>query len=240
MIPYKKLIFDLDDTLIDNRENIKYAFKKILEYKEEEFTEEKFFLFYEIDKKFWEDWTAGKIFLPEEYSQPLEKKIAWVRAQRFLIYFHYKISLEEAMEMSDNYIGNLREKVLPIQGAEVTLKQLSEQYEIIVATNGPLKPMKEKFKKANLLDYIDITFSAEEVGKMKPDPIFFNGIMEKVGCKDKKEYLIIGDSILSDIKGANQIGIDSCFFCRQKSEMIDKMKATYTIQKLEELLLILK
>ena len=240
MVKYKKLIFDLDDTLIDNKENIKYAFEKILEYKKEKITEEKFSSFYEIDKKFWADWTAGKIVLPAAYKESLQKKIAWVRAQRFLIYFQNQISLEEAMWMSDNYIDNLKEKVVPIQGAEDTLRKLANTYDIIVATNGPLKPMKDKLKKANLLKYIDITFSAEEVGKMKPDPIFFQGIMDKMQCSIIEEYLVIGDSIDSDIKGANQIGIDSCLFSRLEEKRNNNIKPTYQIQKLEELLEILK
>ena len=31
MKKYETIIFDLDDTLIDNHESIKYAFKKVLE-----------------------------------------------------------------------------------------------------------------------------------------------------------------------------------------------------------------
>lgn len=39
---YTTIIFDLDDTLTDNYENVKYAFKSVMNYKNEEYTEEKF------------------------------------------------------------------------------------------------------------------------------------------------------------------------------------------------------
>ena len=42
MNKYKILIFDLDDTLIDNLENVKYAFKIMIKSKNEEYNEESF------------------------------------------------------------------------------------------------------------------------------------------------------------------------------------------------------
>ena len=36
---YNTVIFDLDDTLIDNFQNVKNAFKVVLKYRNEEYTE---------------------------------------------------------------------------------------------------------------------------------------------------------------------------------------------------------
>ena len=52
MNKYKIIIFDLDDTLIDNFENVKYAFKTMVESKNELYTEKSFLRWYEIDKIF--------------------------------------------------------------------------------------------------------------------------------------------------------------------------------------------
>ena len=46
---YNTIIFDLDDTLTNDFENIKYAFKILLEYRNEKYTDEKFLNFYSID-----------------------------------------------------------------------------------------------------------------------------------------------------------------------------------------------
>ena len=62
---YKILIFDLDDTLIDNRESVKAAFRQLLEHEGATFTEEAFERWYQIDKQFWIDWQDGLIDLPE-------------------------------------------------------------------------------------------------------------------------------------------------------------------------------
>ena len=48
---YHTIIFDLDDTLTDDKENIREAFKIVMKYREENYNEEKFERFYTKDKK---------------------------------------------------------------------------------------------------------------------------------------------------------------------------------------------
>ena len=61
MNKYKIVIFDLDDTLIDNLENVKYAYTKMIETIGKKYSEDEFKKWYEIDKKFWKDWQDGLI-----------------------------------------------------------------------------------------------------------------------------------------------------------------------------------
>lgn len=74
MKKYKIIIFDLDDTLIDNMENVRYAFKKMIEECNEEYSDRDFYRWYEIDKKFWKDWQDGIIKLPEQLTIETGKK----------------------------------------------------------------------------------------------------------------------------------------------------------------------
>ena len=59
MKKYKIIIFDLDDTLIDNTENIRHAYAKMMQSVGEPYTETEFQRWYSIDHKFWEDWQEG-------------------------------------------------------------------------------------------------------------------------------------------------------------------------------------
>jgi 2-haloacid dehalogenase len=72
---YKMLLVDLDDTLIDNRENVKYAFQQLLKAKGEKYTDEHFQKRYDIDRQFWKDWQEGKITLPDPYKNEIGKKV---------------------------------------------------------------------------------------------------------------------------------------------------------------------
>lgn len=55
---YKTIIFDLDDTLTDDLENTRIAFGIAMKYKNQEFIEEDFFRFHEIDVQTWRDRSA--------------------------------------------------------------------------------------------------------------------------------------------------------------------------------------
>ena len=131
MNKYKILIFDLDDTLIDNLENVKYAFKRMIESKNEKCSNDSFRVWYKIDKQFWKDWQDGLIELPEHLKSETGKKsdefLNWLRAQRVLIYFNNEISLNEAINLNNIYMNALTENVIAIEGAYETLKYLSNK-----------------------------------------------------------------------------------------------------------------
>ena len=78
MNKYKILIFDLDDTLIDNLENVRHAFTKMIETQDEYYNDNNFKRWYKLDKQFWKDWQDGLIELPEELKNEIEylKKLA--------------------------------------------------------------------------------------------------------------------------------------------------------------------
>ena len=76
MDKYKILIFDLDDTLIDNLENVRYAYTKMIESVGEKYSEDGFKKWYEIDKNFWKDWQDGLIKLPAHLKNETGKKTA--------------------------------------------------------------------------------------------------------------------------------------------------------------------
>lgn len=128
---YKKLLFDLDNTLVDDDENRKYALEKILNQRKEQVTNEKLENFIELDNQFWRDRAEGKIKNPYKFKTN-EEKTTWVRAQRFIKYFN-NITLEEAIEINDNYINFLKEKIIPIPNSTEILKYLyDKKYELYI------------------------------------------------------------------------------------------------------------
>lgn len=208
---YKVLIFDLDDTLTNNLENVKEAFKKVIEYRKEKFTEEKFSKFYNIDLKFWSDRANGKLLTP--YEDNKEKKVEWLRANRFIKYFgENNISYEEAVKVNDIYMNGMKEKVVPRENCFEVIKYLYDKnYKIVIATNGPLIPLKIRIEKLDIFKYMDTIFSAEEIGFMKPSKEFYEALMKKSNLKVKEDILFIGDDLEKDIKGGIENGIDTCW-----------------------------
>ena len=241
MNKYKILIFDLDDTLIDNLENVRYAFTKMIGTQNEYYNENDFKRWYKLDKQFWKNWQDGLIELPEKLKNETGKKsdefLNWLRAQRVLLYYNNKISLKEAIDLNNIYMNALTENVVAIDGAYETLKYLfNKGYYIIIATNGPKIATKDKLVKIKCIDFVNEILSADMFGYMKPNKEFFEGIEKILNNYNVDEYLMIGDSLKSDVGFASICNFDSCWFNKNKEKLSSAYKPTMIINKLRELI----
>jgi len=150
-VKYKIVIFDLDDTLIDNRESVRAAFRRMLNHEGVTYTEKAYERWYQLDRQFWIDWQDGLIDLPERFKHETGKKsnefLDWVRSQRVLLYFDQSVSPERAVELNNLYMNALAEEVHAIDGAHDTLEYLAGKYKILIATNGPRIATRHKLAK---------------------------------------------------------------------------------------------
>lgn len=74
------------------------------------------------------------------------------------------------------------------------------------------------------------------MGVNKPDSRFFDIILKKIKNKDKSSILMIGDDLTTDIQGAIDVGIDSCWFNSKNRENTLGINPTFTIKSFEEIL----
>lgn len=230
---YKKILFDLDNTLIDDNENRRYAMRKILSDRKESVTEEKLEKFINLDDKYWKDRAEGKIKDPYKFKT-LEEKTTWVRAQRFMMYFN--CSFDEAVQINERYIEYLKTSIVPIKNAKEILEYLNnKKYEIYIVTNGPEKPVENKLNSINAKKYIKSVFTAEEAGYMKPHKEFFDKFFKKINTDKKDDMIIIGDELEKDVLGGIQNGIDSCWFNMKKVKNNTDIKPNFEINNLLDL-----
>ena len=121
-------------------------------------------------------------------------------------------------------------------GVNELLEQLHGNYELVVASNGPVAEQKPRLDNAGLSRYFSRFFISEAMGVNKPDKKFFDIIFENIENKDKSSILIIGDDLTSDVQGAINAGIDSCWFNKKGKENSLGIKPTFTIRSFDELL----
>ncbi len=227
---YTTIIFDLDDTLSDNRKNMQGALKKVVG---EKYSDKEFEKFNKIDQRIWKERAEGIIKNPRE-GMTKEEVTEWIRAQRFIKYFE-NITYEEAVKCNDLYVEGLKEKAEPINGALEILKYLKEKnYNIIIATNGPSDALPAKLNKLKIDKFVDLTFAADECGNMKPHTHFYEALFDKINYHNKEKMLFIGDELDKDIKGGNNFGIDTCWFNNKNEECVEYIP-TYEIHDLIEL-----
>lgn len=231
----------MDDTLIDNLENVRYAYTKMMEYKGLNYSGEGFNRWYELDKQFWLDYSAGLIIVPDEYRYNHDMFIKYIQSLRYVRYFNNEISIEEAFKINDLFLHSLKEVVIPIEGALEVLKDLSKKYKIVIATNGPKEAVYTKIDKIGCKEYVNYVFSADTTkGKVtKPSSGYFDELFKFLSCEDRSKAIIVGDSLKTDIKGGMNAEIDSCWFNRNNEELKEGYKPTYIIKNLIDILNIL-
>jgi 2-haloacid dehalogenase len=81
--------------------------------------------------------------------------------------------------------------------------------------------------------FADVVIS-EEVGVSKPDAGIFDVAFEGMGHPEKKDVLIVGDSLTSDMRGGIEYGIDTCWFNPERRPR-KGVAVRYEIRRLQEL-----
>lgn len=80
-----------------------------------------------------------------------------------------------------------------------------------------------------LYDKFDDIFISSECGCAKPDPLFFEALLEKHHL-ERSESIMIGNDYLSDIQGAYNVGLDSLYMHTAVSPEINgRLQAKYVV-----------
>ena len=232
---YKVLIFDADHTVIDYTQDERCALKKLLPRCGITPTEEVLDECNRISSEAWAG--AGLNDVHTEYIQREYHNLYHTHTKRiFEGIFRRFPSAADPVKAGAEFARLLEAPGNLCEGAEEVLSALQEKYELCIATNGMTEMQYGRLSK--LARYFSKLYISEEMGVIKPLPTFFERIFRDFGRK-KEEFLMVGDSLSSDVKGANVSGIDSCWLNRSGMENRSDAKPTYELRSLKELLLIL-
>ena len=90
-----------------------------------------------------------------------------------------------------------------------------------------------RLEKAGINKFFKGYFISEEIGYQKPMKEFFDYISNNIPNFDKEKAIVIGDSLTSDIKGAIDYGIDTCWFNYRR--MKTTLNINYEINDLSQI-----
>lgn len=102
-------------------------------------------------------------------------------------------------------------------------------------TNGTVTAQERKLARSGLGELFDGVFISDRVGYEKPSPLFFERVFETIGSCDKREILIVGDSLTSDIRGGNNAGIATCWYNPAGKTNDKGVRVDYEIRDLREI-----
>ncbi len=220
---YDYLIFDLDNTLLDFSQSEINALKGLFAKYGVIFNEENFETYKEINHELWGMLEEGRI------------KKTTVLNTRFARFFATQGIEVDGAKVDDEYRRLLEERNDLMPGSIELLTTLKAKgYKIFAGTNGVGRTQRKRLKNADMEGFFDGLYISEEVGFEKPDVRFFDTIFTKENIKDLSKVLMIGDSLSSDIRGANRIGIDSIWL-NNLSNVVMNDNPTYECRNLKEI-----
>jgi putative hydrolase of the HAD superfamily len=221
---YKLLLFDADDTLFDYSKAEEQALAGAFAESGLRFDKTAHLETYQRHNlKAWDEYGRGLIS-----AQTL-------RIKRFELFFK-ESGIEAIPEpFSGIYLKHLSQAAFMIDGAEEVIEYLAQNYELAVVTNGLAEVQKERFRCSPLSRWFRHLIVSEEAGSPKPSPEFFAYAMKVIGNFEKKEILLIGDSMQSDILGGMNFGIDTCWYNPKGLVLPPEARPVFIISKLGEL-----
>lgn len=224
---YTHLLFDMDDTILDFQKAQIQSFKSVLKSYGIQFNSEAYCIYEEINHDLWRKFDAGHV--TKDYVQI-------TRFDQFFKRIGYSIDGNEANEV---YQSALSTQTFTVPYAEEVCAKLSKSHKLFIVTNGVGKTQEKRFRSSSVFPYFSEIFISEKIGVSKPNEAFFLKVFSSINFNSPENILLIGDSLSSDIKGANNIGIDCCWFNPKSLPLPTNFRVTFQIKELRELLFLI-
>lgn len=171
--------------------------------------------------------------------QDLEKGLITpeaLKVRRFELLFEAMGIARSPAEFSAVYLDCLAGCSELIDGAGEMLDVLRQKHRLAILTNGLQKVQRGRLACSTIRNHISEIIISEEIGVAKPAPAFFDAAFARSGNPPKREVLMIGDNWISDMQGASQYGMDTCWYNPRRLARPDKLEITSEIASLRELI----
>ena len=111
-------------------------------------------------------------------------------------------------------------------------------FKIAIVSNKVTDAVVLGLKICNINQYFDLIIGAEKMKNAKPDP---DGVEQALKLLNKEDAILIGDTII-DIETGKNASIDTIgvTWCKTTKEEFKRNKATYIIDRPDEILKIVK
>ena len=196
------ILWDVDGTLLNFLAAEKAAIQMLFrEFQLGECTDEMIARYSAINRRYWEKLERGEI---------TKAQVLIGRFQEFFISEGLDASVAESF--NEIYQIRLGDTIVFCDESDRILSSLKNNFRQFAVSNGTVKAQTRKLQRSGLEKVFDEIFLSEQIGAEKPSPLFFEKVLESIGPVNKEEILIVGDSLTSDMKGGNNIGIKTCWY----------------------------
>ena len=223
---YPYLLFDADDTLFDFPKASARAFTLMCQTHGIPDTPEVRQLYHDINRELWDAFDRGEV--SKEYVT-LERYVRLLRA----------LGLEDRdpAQCNEDYLSALGEGVYPLPHAEEVCRELVHRgHKLYILTNAVASVQRSRLRGSVFADLITATFISEDAGASKPDRAYYEYVCDRVPELTAENALVIGDSLATDIRGANNAGLPCCWFNPKRQTPPQGLRIDYIVTDLRQLL----
>lgn len=137
----------------------------------------------------------------------------------------------DAADVARQYSEHLGSHADLLPGALALLEAVHGKMKIALVSNGVSAIQRGRLSRSPILPLLDAVIISEEIGVSKPDPRMIEAALSALGCEDKSQAVMLGDSLTADIPAAHAASIDSIYLDHhgRGSDL-----PTYTVTTLEQ------
>ena len=172
----------------------------------------------------------------EHFKETYETKAVTLTPRERLTYQLEQVGIEAGgggfVQLVDNVQNEIIENPPPLApNIHDGLKILAARFPLVLVSDtgfSPGKVIRKIFQDYDLAQFFtDYSFS-DENGRSKPDPFAFTSVLERVGAAPS-EFVHIGDTEWSDIKGARNLGGCACLYVGLNDRWLNGTEADFIL-----------
>ena len=146
----------------------------------------------------------------------------------------------DAATLSRRYLETLSRQTYLLDGARRLLEWARDRFRLALITNGIPEVQRPRIRRSGFDRFFPVVVISGEEGVAKPAAPIFEVAMRRMGQPDRREVLLIGDSLTSDVRGGVDFGLDTCWYNPVGEDRADGPEPRYEIRRLDELRAILE
>lgn len=222
----KAILFDLDDTLYPYSPCHEEGLSRVLDF----------------FKKEWNFTQGSELY--NKAREWVQKQLKSTAASHHRLLYMFKLCelikknpIRYAQYLENLYWNGYFSKMRLYDGVKELLTLLKEKnFPLALVTDLTTEIQFRKLNFLSLTDFFDAIVTSEEAGVEKPSPIIFQLALEKLNIQSSKEVVMVGDSYIKDILGANDLGIKAYWLNGDQNKSNDMIVSFASMGELKNLL----
>lgn len=202
---HHNFLFDLDQTLLDFHASEQKALEIVLTECGLNYTDDCYTHFKEYNKLLWLELEKGTISRTELFIKRFSDNIGYCGGDNTCV---------DPLQINNDFILTMSRNGVLMAGALEFMKRLTSDIpdaRCYIVSNGATVNAEGRIKTTGLDKYLTRIYVSEWMGVNKPSSEYFDIVLEGVS-EPKESCIVIGDSLSSDMLGAQNAGLTSVWF----------------------------